>query len=176
MLFAANWGPKGSKKRVIAADTVVKYFEDVKTKYAKCVNGSVQDCLELIFTKVLPIPEDMITIERLAEAAFDGDNHSDEQFERLLKRFRKLRDHTLDFYEFSEQDRVHFFEDYRTDRPPRARHGFWSWNEEQWKIKDHSIMKEEEESKVDPLRLEVLEKKELLRSLEKRIIPKTNLD
>ena len=146
MLFADNWGLKGSKKRVIAADTIVKYLEDVKAivdKYPGHLNSSLSENVDLIFTRVLPIPADMVTYERLAEIAFAGKRDPEEQFERLLNGFKFMRYSALDFHEFCEHDRVHFFEDYRPDRPPRARHGFWSWNKEQWMIKDNSIIEEE---------------------------------
>ena len=118
MLVPDNWGRKGSKKRVIAADTVVKYLEDVKAiadKYPGCLNSSLSENVDLFFMKVLPVPSNMVTNQRLAEIVFAGKRDPDEQFERFLNGFKFIRYSALNFHEFCEHDRVHLFEDYRPD-------------------------------------------------------------
>ena len=61
---------------------------------------------------------------------------------------RHLRDFRRVYFEWQEDDRVNHFEDYNPDRPPRPRHGFWSWNKDQWMTKDHSVIQEEEEEQI----------------------------
>jgi hypothetical protein len=135
-LFPENWGRKGSKKRVVAINTVIKYLEDIKNLvdlYPLHLSGVESENVELFFShckttgvRRLPIPSDVATLEKLAEIAFRDNKSREVALARLLTAFKAFRDRASDFYEWSEIDRVNNFEDYRSNRPPRSRNGFWS--------------------------------------------------
>ena len=67
-LFLENWGRKGSKKRVLAVHTLLKYFEEIKKLVAAnpSLAGVESETVNLIFSRRLPIPSDMISLQKLA--------------------------------------------------------------------------------------------------------------
>ena len=153
-LFPENWGRKGSRKRVVAIDTVVKYLEDIKKlveAYPSHLSGVESENVDLFFSHDrktgimrLPIPSDVATLDKLAEITLRGDKSADVRFAKLLTGFKTFRDRASEFYQWSEIDRVNNFEDYRPNRPPRSRNGFWSRTEDS-QIGDQSVIKDDED-------------------------------
>ena len=158
-LFPENWGRKGSKKRVVAINTVIKYLEDIKKLvdlYPLHLSGVESENVELFFSHCkttgvmrLPIPSDVAALEKLGEIAFRDNKSREVQLARLLTAFKAFRDRASDFYEWSEIDRVNNFDDYRAERSPRSRNGFWSWSTEaQYFSKDQTLINDDDKHDV----------------------------
>ena len=151
-LFLENWGRRGSKKRVLAIQAFLKFFEDVKKLVAlnPILVGVETETVSLILSRKLPIPSDMISREKLIEKAFDNQNKCRiEAFSRIASAFKVERKMAFEFYEYAEYDRVDNLGDYKPDRPARPRHGFWSWTtEEQYFNQDQEIIDDRSDSEI----------------------------
>ena len=133
-LFPENWGLKGSKKRLVAVDSFVKYIQSVR----KLVNlhpnmkGIFAEEVKTLCSGRLAIPPDLLSIYELRKAAHfgkqkDAATKTDEgMIANLEETFKAEVDLAYLYYEYSETDRINNFDDYQLDRPPRARTGFWS--------------------------------------------------
>ena len=132
-MFPENWGRKGSKKRLAAVDSFVKYIQSIR----KLVNlhpdmkGIFAEEITTLCSGRLAVPPDMLTIHDLRLAAAFGKKEvaakaDEEKMANLEEAFKAKVDRAYFDYEYSESDRINNLDDYQLDRPPRPRTGFWS--------------------------------------------------
>ena len=141
-LFEENWGSCGSKQRIIAISALLEYLDNTRRiafLHPNISNTVLIDTVELLLSKKLPIPPDLIDHYVMCKVASQGKSEQD----ILLRLEAELVDQRCRAYfefESAETDRVNFVEDYTRDCPPRARKGWWSWSDEENLTKPRDII------------------------------------
>ena len=123
-LFKENWGSHGSKQRVVAFDSMIKYLQKTRRlvdTYPSISSEVYRDNLRLIMLKQLPIPDDQLDDAKLHDVAYGGNDDTDEEIlKKLEAELVNQRRVALLHFTFAEMDRVNCLENYEQDSPPQA--------------------------------------------------------
>ena len=75
--FKQNWGLRGSKQRVLAFDSLVRYLQETRSlveTHPSLSHEVNRDHCRLIILKQLPLPADQLDDYKLHDVAYGGDD------------------------------------------------------------------------------------------------------